>query len=394
LIILQSNINGAGIKQWTARYNGPGNANDGAKALAVDDSGNVYVTGYSTGASGFYDYATIKYNSAGIKQWIARYGAPANKHDEANAIAIDKFGNVYVTGYITGTSGGADQTTIKYNSTGITQWVLRNGYTGILKDDNACAIAVDGAGYVYVTGTLTNSGGNYDYNTIKRNNAGAAHSGAWYNAANYNDEASAHTLDTSGNIYVTGRSYKDGNYDYATIKYNTVSTSGWIRIWVARYNGPANSHDGANAIAVDGFGNVYVTGYSTSSNGTKDYVTIKYLGSGANSTFSETIDSKNNNLTEINANIILPTTFNLAQNFPNPFNPTTTIRFETPAASHVKLAVYNLAGELVRTLVDGEIAAGYHQVNFDASGLASGIYFYRLEAGSNFNVTRKLMVQK
>jgi hypothetical protein len=58
------------------------------------------------------------------------------------------------------------------------------------------------------------------------------------------------------------------------------------------------------------------------------------------------------------------------------------------------LAVYNLAGELVRTLVDGEIAAGYHQVNFDASGLASGIYFYRLEAGSNFNVTRKLMVQK
>jgi hypothetical protein len=90
---------------------------------------------------------------------------------------------------------------------------------------------------------------------------------------------------------------------------------------------------------------------------------------------------------------ILPERYQLAQNSPNPFNPTTTIRFETPTAGHVKVAVYNLRGEMVRTLINGEVAAGYHHITFDASGLASGIYFYRLEAGS-FTAMRKMLLGK
>jgi 3',5'-cyclic AMP phosphodiesterase CpdA len=89
----------------------------------------------------------------------------------------------------------------------------------------------------------------------------------------------------------------------------------------------------------------------------------------------------------------LPASFHLAQNFPNPFNPTTTIRYELPVTAKVRLAIYNLRGELVRTLVEAEMPAGYHKATFDASGLASGIYFYRLNAGA-FTATRKMALTK
>ncbi|MGH7595115.1 MAG: T9SS type A sorting domain-containing protein [bacterium] len=90
---------------------------------------------------------------------------------------------------------------------------------------------------------------------------------------------------------------------------------------------------------------------------------------------------------------VLPASFHLAQNFPNPFNPTTTIRFSTPSAGKVRLTVYNLYGEVVRTLVNGEMAAGDHLATFDGSDLASGIYFCRLEAG-NLVATQKMILAK
>jgi hypothetical protein len=88
-----------------------------------------------------------------------------------------------------------------------------------------------------------------------------------------------------------------------------------------------------------------------------------------------------------------PASFHLAQNFPNPFNPTTTIRFSTPSAGKVRLTVYNLHGEVVRTLVNGEMAAGDHLATFEGSDLASGIYFCRLEAGE-LVATQKTLLAK
>ncbi|MGH7456009.1 MAG: T9SS type A sorting domain-containing protein, partial [bacterium] len=95
---------------------------------------------------------------------------------------------------------------------------------------------------------------------------------------------------------------------------------------------------------------------------------------------------------------VSPASFYLAQNFPNPygrlpFNPSTTIRFSTPSAGKVKLTVYNLHGEVVRTLVNGEMAAGNHLASFDGSDLASGVYFYRLEAGE-LTAIQKMILAK
>ena len=74
---------------WTNRYNGPGNGYDQAIAMAVDGSGNVFVTGNSVGSGGNYDYATIAYSGAGVPLWTNRYNGPGNGDDLANAVAVD-----------------------------------------------------------------------------------------------------------------------------------------------------------------------------------------------------------------------------------------------------------------------------------------------------------------
>jgi Secretion system C-terminal sorting domain len=87
----------------------------------------------------------------------------------------------------------------------------------------------------------------------------------------------------------------------------------------------------------------------------------------------------------------LPQQFELEQNYPNPFNPSTHIRFAIVERAATTLKVYNILGEEVRTLVNGDLAQGDYDVVFDAAGLASGVYLYRLQSGTSVRV-RKLMV--
>jgi len=94
-----------------------------------------------------------------------------------------------------------------------------------------------------------------------------------------------------------------------------------------------------------------------------------------------------------------PTVFALDQNFPNPFNPSTTIQYQLPADSRVSLKVYDMLGREVATIVNEERPSGYHEVRWIASNTASGVYFYRLEAqplngGHRFQSVRRLMVLK
>jgi hypothetical protein len=87
----------------------------------------------------------------------------------------------------------------------------------------------------------------------------------------------------------------------------------------------------------------------------------------------------------------VPVAYALAQNYPNPFNPSTTIRYSLPNRSHVTLTVFNTLGQQVSTLVQTEQDAGYREVQFNAQNLPSGVYFYRLQAGS-FTETKKLLL--
>jgi hypothetical protein len=263
-----------GDTAWVRKYNNPTvNLNDEATAMAVDGSGNVYVTGSSNGDSTNRDYATVKYDALGNEIWVRRYNGPANGNDYATAIAVDDFGNVYVTGNSYVSAANDDYVTIKYYPNGDTAWVRRYNGPGD-STDYARAIGVDGSGNVYVTGTSL-SATSYDYATIKYYSNGSL---AWvqrYDGPGHDvDDALAMSVDGPGNAYVTGYSWGGSvtAEDIATIKYKPNGDTAWIR----RYNGPDNKSDGGQAITIDGAGNVYVAGWSRGNLTDFDYITLKY----------------------------------------------------------------------------------------------------------------------
>jgi uncharacterized delta-60 repeat protein len=266
-----------GDTAWVRRYNGPGNDQDYAVAIVTDNSGNVYVTGGSVGIDSSTEYATIKYYPNGDTAWIRRYIGPANLYGEATAIAVDRNGNVYVTGESDGNGTNSDFATIKYNSNGAEQWAVR--YNGMANGgERAFAIAVDSSGNVYVTGHSDGPGTDYDYATVKYNTNGVQQWVSRYNGqGNGLDRPLAIAIDNQGNSYVSGLSMAANNYvDCATIKYNANGDS----IWVRRYNGPGNANDWISAIAVDNVGSVYVAGTSLGSGTNYDYLLIKYFLNG------------------------------------------------------------------------------------------------------------------
>ena len=89
----------------------------------------------------------------------------------------------------------------------------------------------------------------------------------------------------------------------------------------------------------------------------------------------------------------IPTDYALNQNYPNPFNPSTKIKFNLPSSSNVKLTIYDITGRTVKEVVNQDLAAGVHTVDFNASNLASGTYIYRIQAGS-FVQSKKMILLK
>jgi uncharacterized delta-60 repeat protein len=274
--------NSAGVQQWIAQYNGPGNGLDEAHAIAIDTAGNVYVTGWSNGgATPGFDYATVKYNSAGVQQWAARYNNTTNGTDEAWDIATDYAGNVYVTGTSDGSGTNSAATSIKYNSAGTQQYVKRFDGAGSSLDAGYAIYVEPVSGDFYITGyTFQSTGADFDFITIKYDTGGTQQWASQYDgpAGNY-DEAHAIAVDASGNVYVTGYTQTAvlTNYDYATVKYNAAGTQQWAKT----YNGTGNDVDRANAIKLDAANNVYITGRSIGvSPAAEDIVTIKYDNAG------------------------------------------------------------------------------------------------------------------
>ncbi len=437
--------NSAGVQQWVARYNGPDNQQDRALSLALDGQGNVYVTGESYSTATTYDYVTVKYDPAGVQQWVRTYSGPPGSvsFDQASSIALDGQGNVYVTGQSTGVGTGIDYATIKYDASGTEQWVRRYDRLNVFsQNDNATSIAVDGFGNVHVTGA-SGSGNSASYATVKYNSSGVEQWVGIYTAdpVTFQSIANAIAVDNSGNVYVTGLSRvstPDTYDDFATVKYD----ANGIQLWVQRYDGPpGNNNDNARSIAVDGQGNVYVTGESWGSGTFYDCTTIKYNSAGVQQWiqrydngvsdygYSIAVDGqgtvyvtgqssqsginfdyvtiKYSQPTDVSQNpAVMPDRFSLYQNYPNPFNPTTAISFQLTAVSQTSLIVYDLLGREVATLVDEKLSPGRYERTFDGQGLTSGVYLYRLQVrpterrrldssrgqGVSFSETRKLVL--
>ncbi len=275
-------------------YNlGGGHRNgNSSNSTNIDNNGNVYITGYIISINNNYDFCTIKYNSDGVMLWVKTYNGPGNSDDKAYAITLDKLRNVYVTGYTTTAAGVHNITTIKYNTNGDLQWVARYNSSG---NSEATSIIVDDKSNVYVAGFTTNSSSGIDMCAIKYNSKGNQ---IWVNAydggINGEDKAYAITIDKSNNIYITGYSTNSNNSptistDYTTIRYS----SNGDRNWVKKYNGTGNGDDKAYAITIDKFGYIYITGSSMAVNGNPYIATIKYTSSGTQN-WVKTYNGSNN----------------------------------------------------------------------------------------------------
>jgi uncharacterized delta-60 repeat protein len=275
-----------GNQLWATTYNGSGNGWDQGRSIGIDNSGNVYVTGFESTNNNFtFDMITLKYNSTGVQQWAVVYNGTGNGSDEGSELAVDKVsGSVFVVGYteISNSPLNNNMVTIKYNTQGQQQWLQT--YNGPSNDnDYGKAIALDKFGNIIVTGYSFEANNWFDIATVKYNSSGVQQWATRYNyGPNRYDESNDIVADTLGNVYVVGHSQATGNNstppDYITLKYN----SSGAQQWATRYNGPLNDEDRAVAVAIDDSLNVYATGYSkgTSTSGV-DFATVKYDNAGA-----------------------------------------------------------------------------------------------------------------
>ncbi|UCD05370.1 MAG: SBBP repeat-containing protein [candidate division WOR-3 bacterium] len=170
--IITIKYDSSGTEQWTARYNNPDTTlSDGGYGVAVDAEGNVYVVGQSQGIGTGSDIVTIKYDSLGSQQWVTRYNGPANDYDTPSTedggkcMAVDQDGNIYVTGVSRGATSVNDYVTIMYDPDGNEIWVA--GYNCCDSVDTALDIDVDTLGGIYVCGRSIGLGTYYDMTTVK-----------------------------------------------------------------------------------------------------------------------------------------------------------------------------------------------------------------------------------
>jgi hypothetical protein len=295
--IFVAKYNSSGALQWAKRAGGADF--DEAYGIAVDGSGNSYVTGYFEGSATFgageanqavltvagsNDAFVAKYNASGALQWAKRAGGTG--FVDGIGIRADSSGNSYVAGTFSGSAtfgaGEANQTILtaagsgfdifvaKFNSSGAVQWAKRAGGTG---SDEGYAIGVDGSGNSYVSGyfegsatfgageanqtTLTAAGSGFDIFVAKYNSSGAVQ---WAKRAGGTDLELGYgiAVDGSGNSYVTG--YFDGSATFGAGEANqtTLTSAGGLDIFVAKFFGNKVAGD------FDGDGKSDIAAYQTS----------------------------------------------------------------------------------------------------------------------------------
>lgn len=211
---------GAGVPLWTNIYPAPNGGEAFANAIAVDTIGNVFVTGNSAGIGSGYDYATLKYSNTGVPLWTNRYNGPGNGDDVATAITVDNAGNVLAFGRSAPQNGKHDFALLKYSSDGTPLWT--NRYNGPMNGyDFGMAVALDQTGNVFVSGYVSGGlGPTINLATLAYSSSGVP---LWTNIypsslSSFGDPAGL-AVDSAGNVFVTSRDGPSGGF--VLIKYSS-----------------------------------------------------------------------------------------------------------------------------------------------------------------------------
>lgn len=315
-----------GDTAWVRTYDGPAHSGAAAGAIAVDGAGNAYVTCASTGAGTGRDLVTIKYDSSGNQQWVARYTTPSDSGEAGLAVALGPAGSVYVAGYAGMWLYDFDYLTIKYGPNGDTLWVRRFS-SGGGRMEHVAGLAVDSAGNAFVTGfdrdgptavtvkyspdgdlvwsssytpayALAIAAGEPEhvyvggfrpsppYNndavviTYDAATGDTAWVSTWDGAAHDDDGIEVLAVAPDGSLYGAGSTISDTinwDYDCLTIKWQQNGDTAWVRTNPGIYPG---RDDDLGAIALDASGNAYLAGTGEDSSWMPTIVTAKYNADG------------------------------------------------------------------------------------------------------------------
>lgn len=364
-------VNSAGDTLWKKFV---GTADDEAASnLQTTNDGGFLVTGYTDAAAltnGKRDVWLVKLDSLGNKIWERTYGG--SEDDGGYKLLKLSDGNLIIAGYSQSFSSGGDRDgwIVKTDSSGIFLWSTSFGSGSY---DEFAAAAEDEDGNLYFTGT-TESSGDRNLWIVKTDSAGNHILTKTYGGSQWEW---GHDIKRTndGKFIVTG--------------YSQSNSSGLKQLWILKIDEQAdtlwtklirstNGSEGYSVIQTpdNGFA---VTGVAASSGTGPDVWVIRLKPEGTSGIEDEIIE--------------LPTVFSLKQNYPNPFNPTTKIIWQSPVGSHQILKIYDVLGNEVAILFDEYREAGRNEITFDASGLSSGMYLYKLQAGS-FTETKKMIIIK
>ena len=263
----------SGNPVWTNTYNASASSSDGISAVALDQAGNIFVSGSSLDGVNF-SYVTLKYAANGTCLWTNRYLRDGS--ESVSLLLVDSSNNVIVTGDSDGGGASHVNATIKYSNGGIPLWTNITPAANYVGGGTPTMVA-DPAGNILLTGASPGANGSYaDFTTIKFSPAGTP---IWTNrfvAASSSGEFIGGTaVDSAGEFFLSGNRSGTFGTDFFTIKYN----AGGVPIWTNSYNGYAgsgNADDEPKSIAVGANGSVYVTGFVTI--GTSSAVNWETLG--------------------------------------------------------------------------------------------------------------------
>jgi uncharacterized delta-60 repeat protein len=355
---------------WTRTYGG--SSWDAAYSVQQTADGGYIVAGYTSSfGAGERDFYLVKTNNQGDTLWTRSIGGSSD--DGAYSIQQIPDGGYIVAGLSNSFGAGwYDSYLVKTDSRGDTLWTRT--YGGSSGDYAYSVQQTAEEGYVVAGHTHSFGAVSGDFYLVKTNTQGDTLWTRTYGGSSIDDAYSVQQT-TDGGYIVAGYTFSFGAgwNDFYLVKTNGESDT----LWTRTYGG--TDYDDANSAQETAGGGYIMAGFTRSFGaGESDFFVVK---TGPDQSGSEPVG------------VTLPSQYTLYQNFPNPFNPSTQIVYTLPRASKVSLRLFNLLGEEVATLADEVRSAGTHTVSFDGSGLASGIYLCRLQAGE-FVQTRKMVLLK
>lgn len=358
-----------GAVLWERSYDGPTAAGDEPTDLAVDESGNIYVTGIVEDAGSIESaYGTVKLDTDGTYQWVQFESGDLGSLFPYAGVEVGPDGDIIVAGNPESLCGVFQVRTWKVDAdTGEVIWLE-------VFPPNPCDsvepvdMAVDGAGNVVVAGFGLVGTVGLHFQTIRYGADGQFQWHRLFDGAGTSSDVSASlALDAEDNAYVAGlTTFPPQNRDWTAVKY----TPGGDEAWSVHWAGPSGANDGAEGIAVSATGDVIVVGQTYSPEQLSDAVAILYRQESA---AAATPPASVSGL-KLRAQL-------------NPFSHQTQLQFQLERSGAMRLSVYDVRGRRVRVLRDGFAAAGDHRIVWrgeDEQGrkLPSGMYVLRLESGA------------